>query len=385
MLKWVRLFAVILPLFSCVQKMSSQDVAQSVRDAETVLVLGEVSSMTGVDASYGLSAHQGIVLAINQANQQGGVQGRKIKLVTIDSQGKAEESAQAITQLISRQKVKVIITGVISSNALAMAPIAQKKKISMISTISTHPKVTQVGDAIFRICLMDTFQGKIMAQFSLDHLKLKNAAILRDLKSDYSLGLSESFSSVFQQGGGTLLINQTYSSGDIDFRSQLTVIRSKKPDFIYVPGYYADVALIARQAREMGIRVPLLGGDGWDSPKLKEMGGEALSGSYFSSSYFPTMNSPLLKKFMTDFKEAYGFLPDGLAVTGYEGAQYLVEALKQAKGFDSENIRLALLNLKGFQSVTGELSLDSDRNAIRSAVVLKISSNGSLDHVTTLR
>jgi branched-chain amino acid transport system substrate-binding protein len=340
--------------------------------------------MTGAEATYGQSAHQGMALAIQQVNEEGGIQGRRIRLVTLDSMGRPDESARAITKLINQPEVMAILTGVVSSNALAMTPIAQQYQIPFIATISTHPKVTSQGDYIFRVCLMDSFQGEVMARFAIDNLKLKKAVILQDHKSDYSIGLAEKFSSTFSSKGGEVLMTQTYSAGDVDFKSQLTAVRAKKPDMIYIPGYYTDVSLIARQARELGMEIPLLGGDGWDSPKLKEIGGDALSGSYFSASYSPEAGISQLKKFQSDYKRVFNSIPDGLAVTGYEGAQVLVNALKRVKTLSRLEIRNALSSSQVFQTLTGSLSFDSSRNAIRSAVVLQIEKGGGLKYQATL-
>jgi len=349
------------------------------------LVVGEVASMTGIEATYGLSAHRGISLAVQEVNALGGVRNKKLKLITLDSLGRPDESARAITKLITQNKSSVIMTGVISSNALAMAPIAQQNKIPFIATIATHPKVTDAGDHIFRVCLMDSFQGTVMAKFASEHLKLKKIAILKDVKSDYSIGLAETFTSVLQSAGGEVILDQVYSAGDIDFKSQLTAIRSKNPEAIYIPGYYTDVSLIARQARELGIKSPLLGGDGWDSPKLKEIGGDALSGSYFSGFYSPEAPAPQLKSFLANYEKAYGSMPDGLAVMGYEGVQVLVDAIKRAPQVDAQGIREALAKTKEVETLTGQVSMDEKRNAERAAVVLMIQKDGSLKYQATVK
>ncbi len=347
-------------------------------------VIGEIASMTGIEATYGLAAHQGIMLAVDAVNSAGGVRGKKLKWITLDSQGKPDESARAVTRLIFQDHAQVILTGVISSNALAMAPIAQENKIPLIAAIATHPKVTQLGNFIFRICLMDSFQGNVMARFALDHLKLKKIAILRDIKSDYSVGLADTFTTVLKGGGGEIVLEQSYSAGDIDFRSQLTAIRARKPDALYLPGYYTDVSLIARQARELGLDIPLLGGDGWDSPKLKEIGGQALSGSYFSGFYSSASPTVKLKDFIASYQKKYHELPEGLAVMGYEGVQILVDALERAPQSNSIGIREALAANHPVETLTGRISMDQNRNALRSAVVLKIEKSGNLKYEVTV-
>jgi branched-chain amino acid transport system substrate-binding protein len=227
--------------------------------------IGEVGSMTGSEATFGISTHEGLQLAIKEQNAKGGIKGKKIELISLDDQGKPEEAAVATTKLITQDKVAAIVGEVASSRSLAMAPIAQKNKIPMVSPSSTNPKVTEVGDYIFRVCFIDPFQGAVMAKFASETLKAKKVAILRDVKSDYSVGLSNFFAEAFKNTGGEIVVDQSYSSGEVDFNSQLTSIRAKKPDAIFVPGYYTEVGLIAKQARKLGIKVPLLGGDGWDS------------------------------------------------------------------------------------------------------------------------
>ncbi len=383
---WLPVFLVyimMILLTSCSKK-SDQSFSNKAHESEDSILVGEVSSLTGSEATYGMSAHQGILLAVQEVNLRGGIQGKKIKMVSLDSQGKADESARAISKLITLPGMSSIITGVISSNALAMTPIAQDQKIPFIATISTHPKVTEQGNYIFRVCLMDSFQGIVMAKFAFDTLGVKKVAIFRDLKSDYSAALAESFIATFQKAGGEIVIHQTYSAGDIDFKAQLTAIRAKQPSLLYLPGYYTDVSLIARQARDLGLNIPLAGGDGWDSSKLREIGGKALQGSYYSASYSYQNPSPLLKEFLSSYKKMYGILPDGLAVTGYEGMQVLISALKSAQSLNPEGIRSALAKLSDLTTVTGKISFDSSRNAIRSAVILEIKKDGDAEYRATV-
>jgi branched-chain amino acid transport system substrate-binding protein len=379
----VVLLAVNLLVFgsSCTKKQVHSPQKQG--DAD-VLKIGEVSSMTGAEATYGKNAHQGILLGIDEMNEAGGIKGKKLKLITLDSQGNPDESARAITKLITQEGVLSVLTGVISSNALAMAPIAQQHQIPFLATIATNPKVTDLGNFIFRTCLMDSFQGVAMAKFALQNLKMKRLVILRDIKSDYSVGLAETFASTLKSGGGEVIMEQSYSAGDIDFRAQLTSIRSKDADGIFVPGYYTDVSLIARQARELGLKAPLLGGDGWDSPLLKEIGGDALSGSYFSGYYSPDDSSPRLKSFITRYQKAYGVVPDGLALMGYEGTQLFINALKRAKTLSPKDIREAFAETKNVETVSGKISMNSHRDAARPAVVLKIEKSGSIKYQTKI-
>ncbi len=339
---------------------------------DNVIRVGEVSSMTGSEATFGASTHKGIELAISEINEAGGVLGKKLALTTMDDQGKPDEAATAITKLISQNRVIAVLGEVASSRSLAMAPIAQNNKIPMISPSSTNPKVTQQGDYIFRVCFIDPFQGAVMAQFAHEHLKVKKAAILRDVKSDYSMGLADYFIKTFKAMGGEIVEDVSYSAGDIDFKAHLTKIRGKNPETIFVPGYYTEVGLIARQARELGITTPLLGGDGWDSPKLREIGGAALADAYFSNHYSNEDKAPTVVKFVSKFKEVYHEVPDSLAAMGYDAAMLLADAMKRAKSLNSPDIRDAIANTKDFQGVTDTITIDENRNAVKSATILKV-------------
>lgn len=358
------------PLAGCTKKDANTGGAPT----GDVIKIGEVGSMTGSEATFGTSTHNGIELAIREANASGGVKGKKLEVISLDDQGKPDEAATAVTKLITQDKVIAILGEVASSRSLAMAPIAQNYKIPMITPSSTNPKVTEQGDYIFRVCFIDPFQGQVMAKFALTN-NIKKVAILRDVKNDYSVGLADYFTETFKAGGGEIVLDQSYQSGDIDFKSQLTAIRTKSPEAIFVPGYYTEVGLIARQTRELGIKAPLLGGDGWDSPKLTEIGGKAIEGSFFSNHYSSEDRSPHVQEFITKFKQAYGVIPDGLAAMGYDAALVLIDAMKRAPDLSTTAIRNAIAATKDFQGVTGKITINEKRDAVKSAVVLKVSGN----------
>lgn len=352
--------------------------------ASDTIKIGEVGSMTGSEATFGTSTHKGLLLAVDEINKAGGINGKKIELISLDNQGKAEEAATAVTKLITQDKVVAILGEVASSRSMAMAPIAQQYKVPMITPASTNPKVTEMGDYVFRVCFIDPFQGTVMAKFAKDNLKAKKVAILRDVKSDYSMGLSEFFIQAFKAGGGEILVTQSYSSGDIDFKSQLTAIKAKKPDAIFVPGYYTEVGLIVRQAKELKMSIPLMGGDGWDSPKLHEIGGEALNGHYFSNHYSSEDKNPKVQEFITKYKAANGNeVPDTMAVLGYDAMYVLADSLKRAKSLNGQDLRDAIAATKNFQAVTGNITLDEKRNPTKAAVVLKID-GGKYNYVGTV-
>ncbi len=349
--------------------------AASTSSADEIKV-GEVGSMTGSEATFGTSTHNGIELAFKEINAAGGVKGKKFKLISLDDQGKPEEAATAVTKLISQDGVSAILGEVASSRSIAMAPIAQSNKIPMISPSSTNPKVTEQGDYIFRVCFIDPFQGSVMAKFAMDNLKAKKVAILRDVKNDYSMGLADFFTATFKKMGGEILVDQSYSSGDVDFKAQLTSIRAKNPEAIYVPGYYTEIGLIARQAKELGIKVPLMGGDGFDSPKLTEIGGKAVEGSYFSNHYSNEDPSPKVQDFIKNYKAAYNAMPDAMAATGYDAAYVLADAMKRAPSLSGKDVRDAIAVTKDFAAVTGVITLNAKRDAEKSAVVLKVTDAG---------
>jgi branched-chain amino acid transport system substrate-binding protein len=252
-----------------------------------------------------------------------------------------------------------------------------------VSPSSTNPKVTAVGDFIFRVCFIDPFQGTVMAKFAAETLKAKNVAILKDNKSDYSLGLSQFFTETFTKQGGVIVAEEAYSKGDTDFRGQLTVIKGKKPDAIYVPGYYTDVGVIARQARELGVTAPLLGGDGWESEKLFELGGAAIEGSYFSNHYSTDNPSPVVQNFIQGFETKFGSKPDSLAALGYDAAMVVIEALKRAGSTDGQKLRDELAKTKDHAGIAGTITLDAQRNAVKPAVILQVK-EGRTAYVTTV-
>ena len=378
----VIVLAVTVSLAGCTKKGSDGSKASGSSDG-SVIKIGEVGSMTGSSATFGTSTHQAIEIAVRDINAAGGIKGKQIQLISIDDQGKPEEAATAITKLITQHGVVAVIGEVASSRSLAMAPIAQQYKIPMVSHASTNPKVTEIGDFVFRICFIDPFQGKVMAKFALDTLKAKKVAILKDIKNDYSVGLSEVFIETFKAGGGEIVVEQSYSEGDIDFKSQLTAIRGKNPQAIFLPGYYTEVGLVARQARELGIKVPFLGGDGWDSPKLKEIGGKALDGSYLSNHYSQEDQSPVVQEFIRKYKEAHGALPDAIAAMGYDAMGVLAEALKRTTNLTPKEIRDELAKTKDYVGVTGKITIDSSRNPIKSAVILKVV-DGDFKYQTTV-
>jgi branched-chain amino acid transport system substrate-binding protein len=346
---------------------------------EGEIVVGEYGSLTGGQATFGVSTHNGIMLAMDEINAAGGVNGRKIRVITEDDQSKAEEAASVVTKLISQNNVVAVLGEVASSSSLAAAPICQANKVPMITPSSTNPEVTKKGDYIFRMCFLDDYQGGAMARYVSETLGLKRAAVLIDNKSDYSTGLAKFFSEAFVSHGGKIVLTQSYAQGDSDFRSQLTAIKAANPDVIFVPGYYNDIGQIAIQARDLGLKAPLAGGDGWESPKLTEIGGPALEGSFYSNHYFAGDTLPVVREFVQKYKDRFGTTPDSLAALAYDSTRVLADAIRRAGTTDGAKLRDAIAATKGFPGVTGTVNLGADRNpAGKKLVVLEIRNGQTL-------
>jgi branched-chain amino acid transport system substrate-binding protein len=349
----------------------------------TEIVIGEFGSLTGTTATFGISTKNGIDMAVDAINKSGGLLGKQVRVIVEDDQGKPEEAQTVVTKLINKDQVVAVLGEVASTNSIAAAPVAQQNGIPMISPSSTNPKVTQIGDYIFRVCFIDPFQGLVMAKFAANTLKVKNVAILRDIKSDYSVGLADVFVDNWKKLGGTIVADESYSAGDTDFSAQLTSINSKKPQAVYLPGYYTEVGLVVRQAKKLGLNVPFMGGDGWDSPKLVEIGGEAVNGTYYSNHFSVSDQNPTIQKFVSEYKSRYNATPDALAGLGYDAASILFDAIKRANSTDGAKVRDAIASTKEFAGVTGNITLDKDRNAVKPAVVLQVK-NGNLEYVETI-
>ena len=347
--------------------------------------VGVYMDLSGQTSSFGQSSVNGMKMAANEINSAGGVGGRKIELVIEDDQGRPEQAATVVTKLVNQDRVHAILGEVASSNSLAAAPIAQQAKIPMISPSSTNPKVTAVGDYIFRVCFIDPFQGDVMAKFAANTLKAKTAAILLDVNSDYSRGLTQFFEASFNGLGGKVIQQQSYTQTDRDFSGQLTAIRSANPDVIFIPGYYGQVGVIAKQAKQLGITAPLLGADGWDAPQLWELGGDALNGAYMANHYSIDDPAPAIQKFVADYKALYnGLPPDAIAALGYDSLRVLADAISRAGTTESTKLRDAIAATSNFASVTGNISLDAERNAVKPAVVLELQ-NGKFLYKETIK
>lgn len=361
---------------------SSEGQTTSAGAGNSEIVVGHYASMTGGTAHFGQDTDKALRMALEQVNAAGGIGGRLLKVVTLDTRGDSAEAANAVTRLIDVEKAVAVIGEVASSLSLAGGRVAQRRQIPMISPSSTNPKVTQVGDYVFRVCFLDPFQGKVMARFARDTLKLNKVAVLKDIKNDYSLGLADAFTKAFVEGGGTIAAEQSYSQGDTDFSAQITAIKGAGAEGVFVPGYYSEVGAIALTAQRLGLKVPLMGGDGWDAPDLFKIGGEALNGCYFSNHFAPDTATEKAKQFVSDFSAKYGQAPTGLGALGYDAFMVLVDAMRRATAIEPKAIRDALATTKDFEAVTGTITMDANRDAQKSAVVLKIQGGKALFEAT---
>jgi len=342
------------------------------KQSETIKI-GEYGSLTGKEATFGQSSHKGIIMALEEINAAGGVLGKQLELLSEDNQTRPGESATVAKKLLTRDKVVALLGEVSSGRSLEAAPIAQSSKIPMIAPAATNPRVTEVGDYIFRVCFIDDFQGTAMANFALNDLKAKNVAIISSVSNAYSVGLAKYFRDTFEAAGGTIAVEQKYSEGDKDFRAQLTAVKAANVEAVFLPGYYTESALIVRQARELGINVPFLGGDGWESDKLLEIGGAALNGCFYSTHFSPENQDPKVAEFVQKFKARWNNeTPDAFAALGYDAALVLADAIKRAGTTDGPALRDALAATKDFPGASGRTTIDAQRNAKKGATIIAI-------------
>lgn len=352
------------------------------KQQETGIPVGQFASLTGAQATFGQSTDKGVRLALEEINAAGGVLGQPLRVITKDNQSKPGETSTAVRELITRDKVVALIGEVASGRSLEAAPIAQRSGIPMITPASTNEKVTEIGDHIFRVCFIDPFQGTVCAKFARK-LGAKSAAILTDVSKDYSLGLAKSFKAEFEKEGGVITGQQSYSGGDKDFSAQLTAVKAGNPEIIFLPAYYTEAPLVIRQARQLGITVPFVGGDGWDSPELISVGGPAVEGCYFSNHFSNQSTDPQVVAFVTAYRKAYHEDPDAMVALGYDALKLLADAMTRAGTSDPAKVNAALAATKDFPGVTGRITLDEHRNPNKPAVILQVK-DGKFAYVETV-
>jgi len=335
--------------------------------------IGQYASLTGKEASFGQSSHQGVVLAVEELNARGGVLGRPVECLVEDIQSKAGESATAVKKLIARDRVVAVLGGNASTNSLEAAPVCQAASVPMIAISSTNPKVTAMGTYIFRVCFIDAFQGAVLAKFARGTLQARRVALLTSVSAPYSVGLSRVFRERFTAAGGTIVAEQKYTEGDKDFRAQLTAIKALSPDAIAATGYYTEAALICRQARDLGINLPIFGGDGWEAPQLIALGGPAVEGTYYSTHYSAESPAPEVQSFIRKFRARYdGETPDAVAALGYDATLLLADAITRAGSTAGPRVRAALAATRDFPGVTGRTTIDADRNTSKPAIIVTV-------------
>jgi branched-chain amino acid transport system substrate-binding protein len=340
--------------------------------AEDTIKLGEVASLTGKQASFGQTNHRGAVFAVEEINATGGVLGRKLELVTEDTRSLQGEAATVAKKLLTRDKVTAVLSETGSSAALEIAPLCQTAGVPMISAVGTNPRITEAGSYIFRACFIDPFQGTVLAKFAAHSLKVRRVGVLVSSANAYSVGLAKYFRTDFTAAGGAVVAEQKYADGDKDFRAQLTTIKAANPDAIFASGDYSESALICKQARELGLTVPIFGGDTWDSPALLEIGGKAVEGGYFSAHFSPDSQDPAVQGFVRRFTKRWGTAPDTGTSLGYDAVMVVADALRRAGSTEGKKLRDALATTKDFAGVTGKITIDAQRNASKSAVIFTV-------------
>ncbi|MET1179967.1 ABC transporter substrate-binding protein [Peribacillus simplex] len=344
-------------------------------DGDTIKI-GVNLELSGGVASYGQSIAEGLELATAEINKEG-IDGKKIKLIKVDNKSEASEATSGAIKLTSQDKVAAIVGAATSTNSIAQVQIAQDNKVPVISPSGTSPEITfskdKLNDYIFRTSFIDPFQGTVAANFATKEIKAKSAAIYIDSASDYSKGLAAAFKEQFEKNGGKIVAEEAYIAKDTDFRSTLTRLKSAKPDFIFLPGYYEEAGLIVKQARETGLDVPFMGGDGWDSPKLVEIAGaKALNNTFITNHYSSGDPDEKIQNFVSAFKAKYkDKSPDAFNALGYDTGYFLADAIKRAGSADSEKIKEALEKTADLELVTGTFTLDEKHNPIKSATILE--------------
>lgn len=338
--------------------------------------VGAFMSLSGDTAQYGISALNGIRMAVEEANAAGGVKGHRVDLVVRDTRSDAVETSVVVDKLTREERVDALLGEVVSSRSLAAARVAQRERVPMLTPSATSPELTNVGDYVFRSCYTDTFQGVALARFAIESLGALRAAILVDRDQRYSVELAHLIREDFERRGGKVVAEQEYPDGESDFSVQLAEVGAAQPDVVFIPGYYTEVALLARQARALGINAPLVGGDGWDSPRLAQMGGQAITGGYFTTHFSAEDPDPQVQRFVADYRRLYGSAPDSFAATAYDAARIMLAAIESAPTLERSAVRDSLAATKDFPGVTGAVTFNPERNAVKPIVVVRIGEGG---------
>lgn len=373
--KWAKMFMASTLLAGVLAGCSG---AKESSGESKMIKVGVNLELSGGVASYGESLEKGIDIAVSEINENGGVEGKKLDIIKADNKSETAEATNGAIKLTSQDKVTAIIGAATSGNTVAQAQIANDTKTILLTPSGTSPNVTvadngKLNEYVFRTSFIDPFQGIVAANFASNELKVKNVAIFADSASDYAKGLAASFKKTYKKSGGKVVAEEAYVGKDTDFRATLTRIKAKNPEFIFIPGYYEEVGLIIKQAREMGITVPLMGADGWDSPKLIELAGsDALNNTFITNHYTSEDPDEAIQKFVTTFKDKYnGESPNAFNALGYDTVYLLADAIKRAGGTDTAKIKEALAKTKDLSLITGVITIDKNHDPIKSATVLE--------------
>ncbi|RCX17191.1 branched-chain amino acid transport system substrate-binding protein [Anaerobacterium chartisolvens] len=354
-------------LTACGQPAASQDVVR----------IGLNYELSGGSATYGQGTVDGIMMAIDEVNAAGGVLGKKIEVVKADNKSEPAEATSVATRFATKDKVTAILGPATTGATKATIPVGNKNNVPIISASATADDVTVdakgVKEYAYRICFNDSFQGTVMANFASNNLKAKSAVIIKDNSSDYGIGLAKNFTDTFKASGGTIVEEEAFVKDDTDFSAILTKIKNKQFDILLISGYYNEAGLIIKQAKDLGIDKPVLGGDGFDSPKLAELAGkDKLNNVYFSNHYSSLDQSPEITKFIEDFKAKYKKSPDAFNALGYDLGKFIADAIKRADSADSVKVKQALDATTDFKGVTGQFSIDKNHNPVKTAVVIEL-------------
>ena len=341
-------------------------------DSDSVIKIGGIGPLTGSASTYGNSAKEGAELLIKEINDAGGINGKQVELIFEDDQATPDGAMQAFNKLVDKDGVSAILGGVTSGATLAIAKNATERQIPMITPTGTEPSITnEGGEFMFRGCFIDSFQGELLAKYTTENLGKKTAAVLYNAGSDYSIGIAKAYKETLEKNGGTVVEYLSYNDGDTDFKAQLTKIKGANPDVIVLPDYYNVVGLIAKQARDISITSQLLGGDGWESEELISIGGDAVDGALYINHYYSGDTSEVVKNFVNSYKAEYNKEPDAFAALAYDSTKILLEAIKNANSTDAVAIKDELSKIE-LEAVTGKISFNEDRSAIKGAAVIKL-------------
>jgi branched-chain amino acid transport system substrate-binding protein len=343
--------------------------------------VGAVLALTGATGQYGLSAYNGMSMAVEEANAAGGVGGRRVELLVQDTRSDLEETRRVVRRLAEEYGVAALLGEVTSARTLAAADVAQEMGVALLTPSATSPEVTRRGEFIFRGCYADPFQGAALAQFAARDLGASRAAVLFEREQGYSTELTRHVREEFERQGGEVVFEEGYEPGAADFAALLARVAEARPEVVFVPGYYLEAGLLAREAGRAGLGAPLIGGDGWDSPRLVELGGEALAGSFHSAHFAAEDQSPRVVRFVEEYRRLYGAVPDSFAATSYDAARILLDALARAGTDDRRAIRDALAATRDFPGVTGDLTFDENRDALKPLVVIRLGQHGGREVV----